>query len=256
MGINLNFQCSGILPYYPSGNKRITFLFEMKSEDYVPPFFNNSLCFLGGNRGNKKDKSPEAVLERELNEEFHILDEDEEESLNDLIGQEVLKNQQGSPHTLNYDEKTIEDIRRIPSVLLEEKIYAESYLVTFFPPFGGIKRKVKGIESIFVKELSSEEYLFVDNLLKKTDGRVTTDNLKFGGKTLFASLEELNDNRYKFAWDCGQMVTDILKREKVPIPLRYPIAIKSLDGVEIKPIHTTENPTFEEFEHMGYKYGK
>ena len=248
----MNFYSSGILPYHFI-DKGIAFLFERKSDDYVPPFFNNSLGLLGGNRGNTEDKSPEEVLERELKEEFHILEEGKE-SLNELIGQGILQEEEHAPRILNYDKGTIEDIKRMPSVLLEGKVYTESYFVRFFPPLGGIEKEVKGIESVFTKKLSHEEYLFIAGLLKKTNGRITTDNLKFGGKTLFASLEEINDNRYKFSWCIDQIIRDLLKKGKIPVPPGYPIAIRSLDGIEIESIPTTENPRFREFENMGLTY--
>ncbi len=249
---NLKFHSAGIFPYAFPKDKKITFLFEMKSEDYIPPFFNNGLGFLGGNR-DAKDESPERTLERELNEEFHIICEDEEESLNELLGEEVLQ-ERHIPFNMNYDKKTIEDIKRVPSILLERKIYVGSYLATFSPPLAGIKREIRGIESIFIKELSQEEYLFVNTLLKKTEGKITTDNLKFGGKTLFASLDDINENKYKFSWDCGYIINDILKKGKVPIPQGGHIAIRSLEDIRIEPIHTSKNPTFKEFEFMGLTY--
>lgn len=249
---DLNFCSAGIFPYYFSKDEKITFLFERKSGDYIPPFFNNSIGPLGGNMGNSKDKSPEEVLERELKEEFHVLYEDEE-SLNELIGQEILQEHHVS-YKLDYDEKIIEDIKRMPSVLLEGKAYAGSYLVRFFPPLAGIKKEIKGIESTFIKELSQEEYFFVDNLLKKTGGRITTDNLKFGGKTLFVSLDDINENKYKFSWNCGQTISDLLKKGKVPMPGKYPLAIRTLENIQIEPIPTTTNPTFKEFESMGLIY--
>lgn len=254
----MKFYGAGILPYYLPD---ITFLFEMRSEDYIVPFFNNSLSLFGGNRTHV-DKSPEEVLERELREEFHIIEEEEEESLNNILGQSVLQEKDVAYTLLDPKEEIIKEIRKIPSILLDKMVYAGSYTNTFSPPLAGLEKKITGIDSVFLKELSNQDYFFLIDLLKKTGGKITTDNLKFGGKTLFASLDEINDNKYKFSWGYDQIVRDLLKKGKISIPSRYPLAIRSLDNIEIKLIHTNSTsriadsryPTFKEFESMGYIY--
>ena len=71
----MNYFSSQILPYYLDGNN-LRILFERKSDCYVPPFFNNSLGLLGGNdERDGREKCFRDILERELNEEFFVVDE-------------------------------------------------------------------------------------------------------------------------------------------------------------------------------------
>lgn len=85
---NVNHHSAAIFPFYKGGNLEL--LVEIKDRELIPPYFDSGANGLGGNN-IKEDQSPVAVLEREIPEEFWIIDEPPGETYNTILGQDVAE---------------------------------------------------------------------------------------------------------------------------------------------------------------------
>lgn len=251
-----------IFPYYISKEEGPIFFLEMKSDDYFTPYFNNSLNPFGGNWKNTGEKYVHEILEEELKEEFHIIEE-YEDNMNNLFHNKLVEHQQyGKEKRLIQKENITEEIKKIPSILLEGNKYIGSYTFTFFPPL--LKEELTAGASVFIKNLSDEEYKFINEILISCDNLVTTDNFKYkGSKTLFASLGDINENKYRFAWGWEHPLIYLLEQNKLPLADNIPLKIKILNNIKVEPIEekslikkigSANGPTFRSFERLGYKF--
>lgn len=243
----LKHHCATILPFYRK-NGDLYFLLEQKDPKFRQPYFENGLNFLGGNWIKDKDNSPLDILAREISEEFYLTSEPEE-SLNALLGQEFLKDE--NKRALVVASHTPEKLSRVQQLggsLLTQVSYAMSFVVTVRPPISKNDDLNYGA-SIFLKELSENEFNGLEKLLKEFDGKISTDNLKFGGKTVLVSLDDINTNNRKFSWGYDHIVNSLADNGYLPSHkdgVLRPLKLVSVDKLDTSRVKKDANnvPTF------------
>ncbi len=251
----LGWHSAAVLPYFVSSGE-LYFLLEQKDPKFRTPFFENGLNFLGGNCDLKKgigkdDTTPEGTAAREVKEEFFLIKEPEE-SLNELLGQEFLTKDQELLSKVKVTH-TLENLKRVRDAgtrLLEGVQYAQSYIMTVHEPISkpGSGPMVYG-SSIFVKEMDEREFRGLEKLLDDLGGKVTTDNLKFGGKTVLASLKQINEENRKFAWGYCHVVNALLNERALPAQaygVIRPLSLVSLRGMDVSGVEHNQHrvPTY------------
>jgi len=254
--IKFNHHAAAVLPYYLNKERGLCFVLEQKGPDYMIPYFNNGLCLLGGNwqKGIHTEQSPEGTMIREVYEEFWNRAE-EDDSLNDLIGEKVVKRQ---PELIDkYDKAAIQRIQQIGEMFVNGVRYAADYIVSINPPI--LENVLTAGFSIFARELSDNEFKGVENIIDEFDGKLTTDNLKWGGRTVCVYLDEINSENMKFTWSYDHMVNDMLGSE---LPAQEPKIIRTLGLVGAERIQLPQGidisesgcPTYESFKKIGCEY--
>jgi len=202
----LNHHSAAVLPYYVEGDT-IHFLLERKDPGYKPPYFDNGLNFLGGNRQDV-DTSPKELATREVQEEFRKRKEGEE-SLNKLLGQQFTdESQEEAPQS--YDEATTERIKGVIPRVLDSMRYQGSYIISVHPPI--TKDVLRYGATVFTKELSGEEFGYLSNLVRDLDGKLTPDNIKYDSSTVVTSLDEINRDNMKFAWGYDHILNGLASK--------------------------------------------
>jgi hypothetical protein len=253
--IQLNHHSAAVIPFFLGDKGDIHFVFEQKDPAYKKPFFDGALNGEGGNfeKGVHTDKSPEMTLMREVREEFWDAYE-APESLNALLGQEFLTRE--PQVAVKYDDKSVKRLKGAMILLTERMKYSESYIMTVQPPI--TKTELKYGSSIFVKQLSKEERSELEAMIKDFDGKLTTDNLKWGSKIGIFSLKDINEKNMKFSWGYCGVINMLLRREYLP---RQPMGvIRPLNLVQMESMSTTVDflvkpgvPSYESFE-MAHEY--
>lgn len=250
MSVKLGHHSAAMLPYCVN-NGKLYFLLEQKDPKFKTPFFDSGLNFLGGNWNPKDpkmtDASPEDTLAREVREEFFLTMEPEE-SLNALLGQDFLS-KDAEKHAKVKATHTLDRLKRVQEAgarLMEGIQYAQSYIMTVNEPISkvGTGPIVYG-SSIFVKEMSERGFQGLERLLGELDGKVSTDNLQWGGRTVLASLEDVNATNRKFAWGYDHVVNALLNERALPAQaygVLRPLTLVSLRGMDLT-----------EVEHNGHK---
>jgi hypothetical protein len=261
----LEWHSAVVLPYHVDNDGSIRFLFERKDPGFAKPYFNSGLNMFGGNwikSSEYTDKSPGDIITREIREEFYAIDE-QEETYTQITG----KTDTEPNSTKENDRLSISD-RQIVSglipLVLDGHKYAGTDITVWNQDFvGKVDPGKRSGSSYFVKELTAEEYGQTKEIVDGFGGKLTTDNLKWGGECLFVSLDELNANKYHFAWDSGDDLRTILRNGSIPPAKEQPIAIRTLDGVTLCPIDEDSvierdgsgAPTFDSFiNDLGFTY--
>ncbi len=259
--IILNHHAASLLAYYVDPEKGLHFILEQKDPDYKAPFFDNGLNFIGGNwkKGVNDDKSPEELVRREIKEEFWDKYE-APESLNELLGEKFLKRE---PEVIvKYDYDSVQRIKSVGKILEDGTSYTTDYIVKIHPPI--TKDVLTYGLTAFTNKLSKEEFETIETVIDEFDGKLITDNLKWGSKIVSVSLDEINGingNTKKFAWGYGHILNNLIKSYINPGSVGV---IRPLNLIKVKKIkypieaETTESgcPTFNDFESIGYEYVK
>ena len=203
MNTVFNHQAAALLPYYIQGEE-VYFVFEEKSADYNPPFFDLALNCLGGN-GIDGNEGSGQIVKREVGEEFFLRIEDADD-VNKILGQKFLmgKGKEGC-------EVGVEAVREVGRLLLKNIKHFADYEVGIVPPV--LEKKVVYGCSLFLRELDKKDFLFVKGVIGKLDGKLTTDNIKYGSRIVAISLDEINKGK-KFAWAYGYILRDFLAAKK------------------------------------------
>lgn len=248
MGIKfINHACS-VLPYYKEKGL-IHMIFEKKDSEFIPPYFNDGLCFLGGNweKGiDTEDNSPKDTLIRELNEEFLNMDK-KEEPLGRILNQDVdVKKGEGSK-----EFSALEGSYFIVNSLSENLNDCVSYIVEVNPPV--LKEKLISGFSVFPKELSKGDFEKIKKIIDASNGIITTDNEIYGSKTVHTSIDEINSKNFKFVWGYDHILghlfnNNLMIKKDIVRPLKHSSAT-FIPGVP-------ENPTYADFEKLGFEYLK
>lgn len=256
--IKLNHHAGVVLPYHLDAEGTLHFILEQKDPGYKAPFFDNALNFLGGNwqKGVHDDKTPDEVAIREVEEEFWVRHEPAE-SLNELLGQDFLQHE---PEVLGrYNLQTAQRIQQAGRMLTEDIQYADSYLVDISPPICDPKLSY-GL-SVFTCPLSEEEFGTIEDLLTHFDGKLTTDNLRWGSRIVSISLPEINQDNRKFSWAYDKVMNSMFENGLLPA---QPVGVlRELSLVDVKPVFYFEPmekselgcPTFQALEGI-YEYKK
>jgi len=251
----INHHSSAVLPYHLDRDGKLHFVLEQKDPNYKRPFFDNGLNFLGGNwkKGKQIDVSPEETLGREIKEEFWQSYE-APESLNALLGQGFLETEpQVCAH---YDQVSVNRLKSVSQLLQKGIKHVADYTITVREPIADLVYN----STIFSRKLDEEELFEIKLLLNYFNGRLTTDNLKWGSKTTLVSLDEINEKGIKFSWGYDNIVNDLLERGALPKQNQgviRPLKLISLEGIEYpaKAERTKSgNPTYNGFEDMGFVY--
>ena len=252
--IILNHHAASLLAYYVDQEKGLHFILEQKDPDYKPPFFDNGLNLIGGNwkKGVNKDKSPEELVHREIEEEFWMIEEPQE-YLNELLGEKFLKREVKGGG--KYDDKFLQRIKSVGEILEDGASYTTNYIVNISPPI------TKGVLTygltVFTNKLSAEEFKTIETVINDFKGKLITDNLKYDSKIVSVSLDEINKQNKKFAWGYGHILTDLIKSD---IDTSSTGVIRPLNLIKINkieyPIKGNKCPTFNDFERRGYEYAK
>jgi len=257
--IVLNHHSAAIIPFFIDDKGDLHFVFEHKDPGYKKPFFDDGLNGEGGNyeKGVHKDASPKVTVVREVSEEFWAAYE-APESLNALLGQEFIARE---PQVVaKYDDKSVKRLKQAVPILTAGMKYAGSYIMTVQPPI--TKTELRYGSSIFVKELSKDESGELEAMVKEFDGKLTTDNLKWGSKISVVSLRQINERNMKFAWGYCSVVNSLLRNECLP---RQPVGvIRPLSLVQVADMphldaapglrDANSVPTYESFENANYAY--
>ena len=257
--IILNHHSASVLPFYEDLEGKVHLILEEKDKEYKLPFFDNGLNFLGGNweKGMHVDKSPRELVCREVDEEFWTIFEPTE-SLNGLLGESFLKRE---PEVVaKYDHASVQKIKQIGALICSNMRYAGSYIIKIQPPITKTEL-VHGL-TIFTNCLNSEKYKNIESVLKEFDGKLTTDNLKWGSHIVSTTLQEINLNNRKFAWGYCNIVNELMKsgfdnlRPGVIRPLNL-VQVSKMEYTLAKGTKEAEieaGPSFKDFEEAGYKY--
>lgn len=235
-----------VLPFYSD-----KFIFEQKDKGYKPPFFEKGLNFLGGNwkKGINPDKKLEEVICRELREEFWMQYENPQ-SLNSILGETFLKRKEPNMPdiTKKYDELSVKKIQQVGNIFEKDIIHASDYVVTVNPPI--MKNKLDYGLSVFLKELTKEEFKIVQSVFKGFKGKITTDNLKWDTKLECITLDKINKQNRKFSWGYDHVLNDLIELKLISHPLGM---IRTMNLVEIKRIQHPGN-SFKDFESSNFRY--
>jgi len=254
--IILNHHAASLLSYYVDLEGGLHFILEQKDPDYKAPYFDNGLNFIGGNwkKGVNNDKSPEELVHREIQEEFWDKYE-APESLNKLLGEEFLKKE---PEIIvKYDNNSVQRIKSVGEILDKGARYKTDYIVKISPPI--TKDVLTYGLTAFTNKLSKEEFETIETIIDDFDGKLITDNLKWGSKIVSVSLDEINKQNKKFAWGYGHVLNNLIKLYINPGSVGV---IRPLNLVEVEEIKYPDKtirivcPTFNDFESMGYEYIK
>lgn len=253
--ISINFHASSVLPYFIDNFGKIFFVLEQKDSNYIHPYFNNALNFIGGNfqKGINKDISPEETLDRELKEEFWVIEE-EDESLNTILGEDSENNNKLNNDVLNnetYDPIEITRINEIAEILIKEKQNFSCYLISTNPPL--TQKPLTYLSSPFLRKLSESEFKTMKNLIKFFNGKLTPDNLKWGSKIIIISLDEIVSKKPIFSWTYDQILKHLIKNY---FKIDEEISIKNHDLINIKKQINDPPKTYYDFEKQGFIYNK
>lgn len=251
--IKLNHHSASVLPYNIDKNGDLQFILEQKDPAYKKPFFDSGVNFEGGNRekGVHTDISPEATVKREIREEFWDMYE-ASESLNALLGQEFIVKE---PKTAGkYDEKSVQRLKQAVPIFIKGMNYAGDYIMTVNAPI--TKTPLVYASSIFLKKLSEEEFKAMEELIKEFDGKLTTDNLKWGSRITAVSLRQINEQNIKCAWGYCGIINSLLRKGQ--LPSQPTNIIRPLTLVENIELTLTENfpkgiPNYDVYEKT-YEY--
>ena len=263
--IILNHHAASLLSYYIDPKGVLHFILEQKDPDYKPPFFDKGLNFIGGNwqKGVNDDASPEELVQREIEEEFWKKYE-APESLNELLGQEFLKRE---PEIIvKYDYESVQRIKSVGKILGDGASYTKDYIVKIYPPI--TKDVLTYGLTAFTNQLSKGEFETIETIIDEFDGKLITDNIKWGSKIVSVTLDEINGNNKKFAWGYGHILNDLISSElnKTTGVIKSVGVIRPLkrELIKVKKINypigaeTTESgcPTFKGLESIGFVYNK
>jgi len=189
----LNHHTAAIIPYIRKGND-ITFLFEEKDLAFKAPFFDSGLNGIGGHSFfSDTEPSPYQTVIRELREEFCQTEEAPEKvdlglSQTDVTGLEtaIAERRTGLAVATEVLVGSLERARRFDTIK------------TFSPPV--MKEQLSHGHSDYLVELRPEEASEIVRSLQRYEGVVSPENLKFGGKVGFYSLNDINRQNRKFAY--------------------------------------------------------
>ncbi len=257
--MNFNHHSASVLPFHLDLEGKLHFVMEQKDSGYKAPFFDNGLNFLGGNweKGIHSDKSPVETVDREINEEFWEKYE-APESLNALLGQEFLARE---PQVAAlYGASDVQRIKQVVPLFLSGMKHAGDYAVTVNPPI--TKTPLIYGSTIFVKSLSADELKNIEQILKEFDGKLTTDNLKWGSRIVSVSLADINQKGRKFSWGYCSVVNALLANgylPKQPNGVLRPLSLIGVSPLNCPPeVERTEAgcPTYAGFEKAGCSYSE
>ncbi len=206
--ICLNHHSAVVVPFVRTAQGGLNLLFEQKDSRFNPPYFDNGLCFIGGNwqRNKHRDLTAVDTLKREVSEEYWLITE-ESESLHQLIGENLTR--EISEDCSPYPERQLAKIRHAARTLLKSPMHAADLVVKISPPIVN-EDLVYGL-TVFTNELEEAEYENWRRLLEEFNGKVTTDNLRWGSLITDKSLAEiLTDNRQKFAYGYDHVLNYLL----------------------------------------------
>ena len=264
--IILNHHAASLLSYYVDPEGSLHFILEQKDPDYKPPYFDEGLNFIGGNwqKGVNKDKSPEELVHREIEEEFWRIDEPIE-YLNKLLGEKFLKTEFIKEKAkYDGDDKPLQIINLVGKILEDGARYTTDYIVKISPPI--TKDILTYGLTAFTNRLSKEEFETIENIINACNGELTTDNKTHGSKIVSVTLDEINKQNKKFAWGYGRILNDLIssKLNKTAGVIKSVGVIRPLkrELIKVKKINypieaeTTESgcPTFEGLESIGFVY--
>ena len=263
MKANLKTHAGVVLPYHVDGNRDLHFVFERKDPGFKIPFFDNGLNFLGGNyqKGGKyTDASPEDTAVREIREEFGILEEDIDESYEKLTGQsfESWQRTQQTSENLRLDIT-----KRFGNILSNDlKYVGADFIASIHSPL--VKTDFQYAIAVFLRSLSQEEFGFISSNIADLEGRVTTDNLKWGSRTEVIPYSRINQTPEKFSWGYDQIMNYLIERSLLPLASGSLPVIRPLSRsfLEVNPMEYSSDiertakgvPTFRGFEQEGYNY--
>ena len=253
--INLNHHAAAVLPYFIDSKGIFHFIFEQKDPNYKVPFFDNGLNFMGGNwqKGAFSDISPEETVQREVNQEFWNQYETPE-SLNELLGEKFLE---AEPLVgTQYDDEAIQRIKIAGQMLMEDVHHSSHFIMQIHPPI--MKSSLSYGLTVFVKSLSSEAHNSIESIIDEYNGKLTTDNLKWGSKIVSVSLEDINRQNTKFSWGYDQVLSTLLRES----PVENDGVIRTLGFIDLREMDVPAEiertklgtPTYRGFESIGFQY--
>jgi hypothetical protein len=214
MVIQLHYHTGVILPFHNTGE--ITwFLHEVKDPEFRGGLYGDGRNFLGGNflKGVNTDSSPSDVAVREVQEEFWCKFE-APESLDQLLGA-----RDPDDHTdlvdFPYDPSLLSKVQHVGSMLTEGLVYAGDYIATHSGPVVPKGDVIHGL-TVFLRQLDETEFLLIKNALDDTNGRITTDNVRWNSSVVFDSVERMNAGDNIYSWGYGRFTNELLASGVLP----------------------------------------
>jgi len=220
MPIKISRHCSAVIVKSSDNN-----LFLFSQYDHTYPFkdFRGYINLIGGGRDIKKDNSPRETLEREINEEFsNIIDENTDNFLYSLVGE------YHNSAKIKQFSKT-KEIFFIRDSILEEISPYKDFLIKI-PPMGKLKTPFFVIHSVFVSTISPDIFqeVYKNNNRKR---RVVNEGL-----IKIINKKDLINGKFKTIFGVSYIMADFLEK-KVPLSIE----------IFTVPIGLTKN-SFKEYE--------
>ena len=245
MRTKVTHHFSGLVPYYIDEQGELHFILEQKSDDYKHPYFHNGLAPLGGNwfKGKSPETSAEAVLIQELDEEFFLTEEHDEQ-----VAWMPKAPKKEEPEVRGETKADAKTFRQIIGTNIKHSVNllnrVAQHVSNLDKPF---------TVSVFTKKLSKEEYSTARTLLEKHRGKLSTDTIKHEGRIWIYSLKQLNEERIPFSFGYDHLLELLGKKERINmrdgIWRKFTLAELSYLNTP-KDLETTSNggPTFADLE--------
>ncbi|MDD9954376.1 MAG: hypothetical protein OXR66_08650 [Candidatus Woesearchaeota archaeon] len=246
----LNHHAATILPWYED-----RFLLERKGPD--PAFyFENALNIFGGSATNEQHRaelqtSPRVTAIREVGEETYLQIATEEGGYTREFGYEVMEDSRAAwtapPEVSAQMQHDAEKLGRILIGDPEKITYAGSFVARIDPP--AMKRRPIQVGfSIYTRPLDTREFEHIQDILTRRNGKVTTDNVKYDGRTEFVARTDMQHER--FAWGYDHMLS-MLHEDGHPKGVR----IRNLEtAVAALRMETAGEPTYNDIRALGFTY--
>lgn len=247
--MEINNFSSHVVPYY-SSNGNIALVLERKSPEYNAPYFNSALSLFGGVSKNE-DGCAHSSLERELREEFWLLPD-----VDVTLDMGIEFNVEKSASSDSLDEKSKLEVQRIGKILMSNVIYVSDFIFGVKPPVN--KKDINICVSVFLRELSLDELLYITNVQGKNNGKVTPDNLRWGSTTEVLTINQINRTNDRFAWGFDKVINHLISQNHIESNF---LVANVLDFVSVRPFTYTgllerESPKFSEYERLGIELRK
>jgi hypothetical protein len=241
-----NHHASVVLPFYDDSS-RLQLLFEQKSPDYKPPFFDNALNIPGGN-SNAQERSAAQVLNREIHEEFGII-EDTPETLDAIIGQKVMEASAELDERLPPQYANM--VHDLGKGILENASHAATYEMIFLPPIA--PQPIVCSFSVYTSPLDEKTFRSLKRMMLMLNEKLTVDNYKLNSKCAITTIEDINRNNSKIAWGYDHILNDLMEIEfrrsdRIYRPLSIASATPILRG------GPAQGPSFDNIKALGHTY--
>ncbi|NOR84805.1 hypothetical protein GQ473_01695 [archaeon] len=255
--IDINHQSVAVLPYYVDETGDVYIFGEIKDENFYSEPYRNAFTFIGGNfkcGGSFKDDSPETTYFRIL---FDETGAKEENIKNESVGKDTystILNDSSIEIDTGYKLKPIKDMEEIGQILIDNPQYVADYLV-HVDDNEVVYNPIDYLSRIYTKQLSKEEFVKFQNIINDNDGALTSDNKKYGSKTVCYKISDMNKFEIPFSWGYDLTLNMLIASGHIPSGENInDITLIGSVSVEDVTSKLSDCLTYKEFENAGYRY--